>query len=292
MKTQNKFMDSVFPKPKPKLGLALSGGSALGNVHIGVLQALSDNNIKIDFISGTSAGAVVAACFAFGLPLEQMAERAKNLSWLTLSKFSFSGMGLVSPKAIGDIIEKLLGKVSIEQAKIPLAIVATDIQTGQHVVFRKGDLAQAVMASAAIPGMFTPVEINSRLLVDGGVSENLPLLPLEEMGSEVELGVNLARFRSYKKPGNALGVMLNTFDIMTHRQANSAAARADVLIEPHLEAYTASDFKKATELINIGYRAAAASMPKIKEALSVPKTERLKKPKPGFWQKLWDLFKN
>jgi NTE family protein len=135
------------------------------------------------------------------------------------------------------------------------------------VAFKKGDLSQAIAASVCIPGLFVPVEAEGRHLVDGGLVENLPLSLLDGMGAEVKVGVNLARWRKYRKPANVMDVMRNTLDIMTHRQTNQHAKDAQVLIEPHLEQFTSSDFKKSPELISEGYRTATRAIPEIEKAL-------------------------
>ena len=272
---------------KTKVGLALSGGSALGILHVGVLQSLLDHKIPIDCISGTSAGALAAACYAFGVPLSVMAQESANLNWFKLSKFSYSMLGLITNQAIGDLLNRLLGPVKIEQAKIPLAIIATDLQTGGEVIFSKGDLAEAVMASCCLPGIFMPLTVFGRQLVDGGLVENLPMSPLEAMGANVKIGVNLARYRTYKEPKNLIDVMLNSVDIMTHHQSNLNSAVADILIEPHLEKYTASDWKKSAELIGEGYRAATLAVPAIKKLLEPPAMPVLGLPLKQSWLGKW-----
>lgn len=275
-------------KKYPKIGLALSGGAALGITHIGVLQALADHNIPIHCVSGTSAGAVVASCLAFGISPEEMAKRAKNLSWLKLSNFSFSRMGLTSTEAIGKMMKEVLGDVNIEDAKIPLRIVATNIETGEVIIFTKGSVAEAVMASVCIPGLFIPTDYQGKKLVDGGLVKNLPLSLLEEMGAEYKIGVNLARWRTYKKPTNILDVMINALDIMTHKQTNFDAETADMLIEPHLEQFTASDFKKAAELITEGYRTTILALPKITNGIT---NQQLHPVSNSLWQKIINLFR-
>lgn len=272
----------------PKIGLALSGGAALGIAHIGALQALADQNIPIHCISGTSAGAVVAGCFAFGLTPNQMAEKSKNLSWFKLSNFSYSRMGLITTQKIGQMIKEILGDVNIEDAKIPLAITATDIESGEAVIFKKGKLADAIMASVCIPGLFVPTEYGEKKLVDGGLVKNLPLSVLDDMGAEFKIGVNLARWRKYKKPNNLLDVMLSAQDILTHKQTNLDAKQAQMIIEPHLEQFTASDFKKAAELINEGYRATILALPALASAISPDNTKSFKKP--NLWEKFLNLF--
>lgn len=279
-------MNSMTNSSQQKIGLALSGGSALGLFHVGVLRAFKEQDLNIHCVAGTSAGALVAACFAFGAPLDDMVVVAEKLSWFKLANFSSSFLGLASNKAIGELIQKFLGQANIEDAKIPLAIVATDLLTGEKVVFRKGSVAQAVMASACIPGVFSPVSIDGRVLVDGGLAENLPLSPLTDMGAEIKIGVNLAKWRTYKRPRHLVDVMMTSMDILTHRQTNAAASAADLLIEPHLEHYSPSDLKSAIQLIPEGYRLGQQAAVQIKNMVSsrsLPK--RL-----GWWQKLISYF--
>jgi len=275
-------------KSYPKIGLALSGGAALGISHIGALQALTDQNIPIHCIAGTSAGAVVAGCFAFGLTPSQMAERSKNLSWFKLSNFSYSRMGLITTQKIGQMMREILGDVNIENAKIPLRITATNIENGEAIIFKKGNLAEAIMASICIPGLFVPTEYEGKQLVDGGLVKNLPLSLLDDMGAEFKIGVNLARWRKYRKPDNLLDVMLSAQDILTHKQTNLDAKQAQMIIEPHLEQFTASDFKKAAELINEGYRATILALPALANAISPDNIKSFKTP--NLWQKFLGLF--
>ncbi len=255
-------------KDAVKVGLALSGGGALGMAHIGVLQSLQKHGVKVDCIAGTSAGALVAACFAFDVSLETMMLRSQTLTWAQISKFSFSRMGFASINPIKKLVEELIGDVQIEDAKIPLAIVATDIQCGMPVVFREGSLTHAITASVCIPGIFMPVhEKDGRQLVDGGVSDNLPVGALEDMGAHVKIAVNLFRWHTYKKPKHVLDVLYNAMEIMTHRQTSLHARQADVLIEPNLSGYGWEDFKKLDTLVKEGVRATDNVIPLIKDAL-------------------------
>lgn len=187
------------------------------------------------------------------------------------------------------MIREILDDVNIEDAKIPLRIVATNIENGEAIIFKKGNLAEAIMASICIPGLFVPTEYEGKQLVDGGLVKNLPLSLLDDMGAELKIGVNLARWRKYRKPSNLLDVMLSAQDILTHKQTNKDALLANVIIEPHLEQFTASDFKKTAELINEGYRATVLVMPKIMALGQQDGKEQ--SPKSGFWKKFKNLFK-
>ena len=273
---------------RPKIGLAFSGGSALGLAHIGTIKALRKHKVPIDFVSGTSAGAIAAAALAFDIPLKTMIELTKNLSWGSMSKFGYSRMGLNSNKPVGELIEKMLGDAKIEDAKIPLAIVATDIDTGKKIVFRKGKVAEAVMASTCLPGFYVPVEIKGMKLVDGGLVENLPLSPLREIGAEIVIGVVLERWIQFKEAKNVLNVITNTYSMLIRPQSFLSKKKSDVLIEPHLEKFTSSDFDKAEELLEAGYKAVEHKMVQIRKLLG-RKEKAAELPK-NFFQKIKNFF--
>ncbi|HRZ95255.1 MAG TPA: patatin-like phospholipase family protein [Candidatus Moranbacteria bacterium] len=279
----------MFKKNKkkyPKIGVAFSGGSALGIAHVGVIKALMKNKIPIDFVSGTSAGAVAAVCVAFGVPLKKMIEVSERLSWSNVSRFGYSKMGLNSNRPVGEIIKELIGDVRIEDAYIPLAIVAANIDTGEEVVLRKGSVAEAVMASTCLPALFIPIKIKGKKLVDGGLVENLPLSPLKKMGAQLKIGVNLGHWRTLKKSHNILEVITNSYSILTRTQQAFIPGQAEILIEPHLEKFTSSDFKKADALMDEGYRAASLMIGEIKKRLNPEKEEVA-----SFFEKIANFFK-
>jgi NTE family protein len=176
---------------KKKIGLALGGGAVLGAAHIGVLKAIEEFNIPISYIAGTSIGAIISAFYAFGKNWEEMAILLKGLNWLDISRISLSQFGLLSNKKLGKLITDNLGDVSFDEACIPLAMIATDITSGEKVVLKSGNVAAAVMASSCIPGIFIPVEIDNRLLVDGELVENVPISPLKDMGANFIISVDL-----------------------------------------------------------------------------------------------------
>lgn len=272
-------------KKYPKIGLALSGGSALGICHIGVIKAFRENKIPIDCVSGTSAGAIAAVCLAFGIPMRKMVDISRKVNWANISKFGYSRMGINSNRPVGEMISEIIDGARIENAKIPLAIMATDVDSGEKVVLRKGNVAEAIMASTCLPGFFIPVEIKGKKLVDGGLVENLPISPLNKMKVDIKIGVNLKHWRKLKKSRNVLDVIANSYSILTGAQEAFIPAQADILIEPHLEKYITSDFKKADKLIEEGYKAAKLAMPQIKKLIS-DKKERKK----GFFQKIVDFL--
>ncbi len=249
-----------------QVGVALSGGGALGSAHVGALQALSDHDIPIHCISGTSAGAIIAACYAFEIPFERIIEIAKTLSWYKVSKLIVPRRGLVSHRSLRTLFHETFGEVTIEDAKIPLAIVATDIESGEKVVFTKGPLAEALLASTSLPGIFTPVEVDEKMLVDGGLVDNFPLSALNDMDADIKIGVNVNRWISQKKPRSIFDVISKSLAIMNayrHPQQEN-----EVFIEPHLEDFSISDFKHADKLAAQGYRAATLKIGEIRALMA------------------------
>lgn len=270
----------------PKIGLALSGGSALGLAHVGVIKCLLAYDIPIDCVAGTSAGAVAAVGVAFDVPLAKMVEISKKLNWSTISEFGYSKMGVNTNEPLGEIITEMVGKARIEDSLKPLAIVATNIDTGEEVIFYHGDLVEAVRASTSIPGIFVPVKARRRKLVDGGLVENLPMTPLKTMGAKIRIGVDLGRWRTFKKTRNLFDVITNTYGILTKSPTDFVQDKSDIIIEPHLEKFNTSDFEKSRELMAEGYRAAKIMIPKIKKLISESVAE-----KKGFIQRIIDFFK-
>ena len=242
-----------FSKGHQKIGLALGGGSVLGAAHIGVLKALDELGISIDYIAGTSIGAFVSGLYAFGLSWEEIEKIANNLNWVDISGLSFSNMGLLQNKDMGKLIIDHIGDVNLEDANIPLAMIATDIVTMEKVILTKGNLAKATMASTCIPGVFTPVEINDRLLVDGGIVENVPISPLINMGAKLIIAVNLNTEHKNEKPENIVDILLRTFFITSATATKYQTQDVDILIAPDLSEFNVIDIEQSPELIEKGY---------------------------------------
>jgi len=179
---------------KKKIGLALGSGAARGLAHIGVLKILTANQISIDFIAGSSMGALIGALYASGLSIEQMEDIACNTDWkLTAKMFTptLPWAGLVEGNRIREFIRTLVGDKNINDLQIPFAAVATDVQTGEEIVIENGSLIEAVRASISIPGVFTPVRHQNRFLVDGGVVNPVPADVARNMGADIVIAVNV-----------------------------------------------------------------------------------------------------
>ena len=239
-----------------KIGIALGGGSILGAAHIGVLKAFEAENIAFTAISGTSIGALVSALYAFGVSVDDIEEIAVDLDWLDISGFAFSRFGLLSNEKMGKMIKDVLGDVQFRDAHIPLSVVATDVGRFEKVILDSGDVAPAVMASTCLPGIFIPVEIDDRTLVDGGLMENVPISPLIALNMDAVIGVDLNAGRKFKKPGDLIDVLINAIDIAIDNATRIQTQKADLIIAPALSAYNRTDRELVRDLIREGEEAA------------------------------------
>ena len=166
-----------------KVGLALGGGGAKGIAHIGVLKALNDSHVPVDYVAGTSVGAMVASMYAFNISIDAIAQIAQRLTLTQITTFKFNKTGFFTADPLKEILIEHLGDVNIEDAPIPLAIIATDLTSGEEVVFTQGSVADAVCASASIPGVYIPMQLNGRTLVDGGIVQSVPVQAVKAMGA-------------------------------------------------------------------------------------------------------------
>ncbi|GAA0842737.1 patatin-like phospholipase family protein [Marinobacter szutsaonensis] len=237
-----------------RIGLALGGGAAKGIAHIGVLKAFEEEQIPIHCISGTSAGALIASYYAFGRPAESILSICSTLNLSKIINFTFERGGLFSTDNIRAMIHRDLGDCRIEDARIPLAICATDIETGEQLVFRKGNLADAVCASMAVPGLFVPVEVDGRVLVDGGLVENVPISPLESMGAGITVAIDLSHVSRYPKPHDTFDVITNAINIGIDFNTRKQLNNADIVVPLDLSQYSLTNNAKCVdELYMEGY---------------------------------------
>ena len=236
-----------------KVGLALGGGAVLGAAHVGVLKAIDELGISIEYVAGTSAGALIASLFAFKNNWQKIEKIILDMNWFDISELTLSKFGLLSNEKIRDIIIDNIGDVDIDDSKIPLNIIATDICSGEKVIMKSDNLADAVKASTCIPGIFTPVEIKNKLLVDGGVVENVPLHSLKNMGAEMLIGVDLNAGHAVKKPSNIVELLLNTFDFALMSATKLQTEKENIIIKPDLSKFNVIDNAQVADLIDQGY---------------------------------------
>ena len=252
------------PLKPPRIGLALGGGFARGLAHVGVLKVLEEEKIPIDFIAGTSVGAVIGAAYASGISAKELEEIAALVRFKDFSRWTFSRFGLFSNDKMAVFLRKILRCKTFEELRIPLAIAATDIVTGEPAVFTSGDLADPVRASCAYPGMFQPVKVGDRLLVDGLLAHAVPAMPLRDMGADRVISVYLAAH--WVKPGgprHVFDVIGQCFSIAQARMCGPWQAASDIVLQPEIGEFAYDDFVRAPELIRKGETAARAVLPQI-----------------------------
>ena len=282
---------------RPKVGLVLSGGAARGLAHIGVLKALEEQGVRVDAIAGTSMGAVIGGLYASGYSVEELEKLATTLDWqqalsdapprkdvpfrrkqddrdfLVKQKLSFRDdgslglpLGVIQGQNLALLLESKLAHTAdtrdFDKLPIPFRAVATDIASGEKVVFRRGHLPQVIRASMSIPAVFAPVEMEGRLLVDGGMVDNIPLDVAREMGVDLAIVVDIGTpLRDRKQLNTVVDVLNQSITLMTRRNSEEQLAnlhRDDILIQPPLAAFGVTDFGRTAEMIEAGYRATRA----------------------------------
>lgn len=250
-------------------GLALGGGAVRGHAHVGLLSVFEDAGLAPDVITGTSAGALVAALWAFGLGPTDIGAALERLNWRSVSRLSARRSALFSNRELGDICEEILGPVDLTESRRPLAVVAADISTGERVVLREGPVGRSVRASAAIPGIFQPVEIDGRFLVDGAIVENVPVLAARDLGAETVVGVSLDQGLDFGKPRGLMEVLVNAFEIAVATGSSAQLGHpADVIVRPELARFNRWSTRSRDAIQTEGARAARAAVPDIERALS------------------------
>ncbi len=246
--------------PLPTLGLALSGGAVLGAAHIGVLKALKERGVRVTHLAGTSMGAIIASFHAFGFSGAEIEVIAEELRWPDITGFSPSKLGLLSMDRLMGTLRRHLGEVRIEEAPLPLALIATDISSGEKVVMTDGDVATAAVASACVPGIFVPVEREGRLLVDGGILENLPVSPLKAWGVDRIVAVDVHLGRRYHRPTNLPELLSNALDMALANAARDSAREVDLLIAPDTTRWSRTEMNDVPALVREGHRAAVEAL--------------------------------
>lgn len=262
-------------KQRATLGIALGGGAVKGAVHIGILQALQEAELRPDYISGTSIGAMVGTLFAFGKSPEEIADLAKNMNWLDITSYTFSRFGILTNKAVRKIMIEQIGDVELQDSPIPLAIIAADVSTGERVVLKSGSAADAVMASTCIPGVFVPVRLDDRLLVDGGIVEQVPITSLKQMGADYILGIDLSGAQKLQKPDGIIDVILNSIEIAVRHQARLHTSDADAVISLDVRQHGRPGEANVSRLVQEGYGAMRENLDKISTGLSKKQPSRV-----------------
>ena len=266
----------------PKIGLALSGGAARGNSHVGVLRAFAENNIPVDCIAGTSAGSIVGGAFASGMPLDEIEQLGRKLRWRKIGRLTVSRLGFQSNARLERYLRDRLPLSKFEDLPIPFAAVATDLKTGATVVMReRGDLPFAIRASCTIPGWYVPVvDEHGRQLVDGGFVAVLPTMVVRSMGADIVIGVDVnadgASF--FGSSGSIIGVILQSMLALQKTASRNQVESADLVIRPKVGHIRWDQMRRADELIAAGYKAGLESIPHIRALMNqwTPSSGKLK----------------
>lgn len=253
----------AVPKPPPKpprIGLALGGGAARGFAHIGVIQVLEEQGIQPALVAGTSAGSLVAALYASGKNGREMAALALAMDEGAITDWAFPTRGLIRGEALARYVRDQTGGRTIEQMRLPLGIVATDLDNGAPVLFQRGDTGTAVRASSAVPAVFQPVLIGAREYVDGGLVSPVPVRFARQMGADLVIAVDISTPPDGAATGDVMKMLLQTFAIMG-RSINSFELReADIVMRPSLVGVGSADFTARRRAIQAGRDAAQAAL--------------------------------
>ena len=260
---------------KPKIGLALGSGGVRGLSQIGVIKVLEKNNIPIDFISGTSIGALVGGLYAATKDINEIEKLALEIDWKKMLSVLFDPglrQGLLRGDKIKENIENYIGKIQFKDLKIPLSVVATDLRTGQVVIFKEGSVSLAIRASISIPLTFQPVKYQDKLLADGGLAMPVPVEPLYKMGANFVIAVDVDNkdlINNKNKSLGLYGIADTSINIMRYYLSLLESEKANITIFPDVKVRGWNHFLHPQEIILSGEKAAQKAIPKIKNALKL-----------------------
>ena len=252
------------------LGLALGGGFARGISHIGALKVLEEEKIPVDYVAGTSVGAIIGASYCGGMTSAELEDMARTLRFSDFARWTLSRYGFCNSDRMVRLFERTLKKHRFEDLVIPLAITATEFRTGEAVVFAKGALVDPIRASCAYPGMFLPVEIDGHSYIDGMLAYAVPTTPLRRMGADRVIGIYLSsNWSEARAPRHVFEVIGHCFAIAQSKLSESWAKDANLVIEPDVSGFTYDCFERAEELIAAGEAAMRAALPQVREMLDL-----------------------
>jgi len=265
-------MAKEVPPPtvaKPvKVAVVLGAGAAKGFAHIGVLKVLEANHIPINMIVGTSAGSFVGSLYAYGFTAYQLQKISFDIQQAELADYTLPDNGFIKGQKLEGYINRMLRNTPMEKLRIPFYAVATDLQSGNEVVFGSGNTGSAVRASCSIPGVFSPAVIGGRMYVDGGLVSPVAVEAALRQGADVVIAVDISGDGKGPQPTGTLSTILQSIGIMYEKIAAHQLQKADVVIKPNVSSIGSSDFSKRNEAVLEGERAATAALPAIKAAIS------------------------
>ncbi|MCM2533514.1 patatin-like phospholipase family protein [Neobacillus pocheonensis] len=251
----------------PRIGLALGSGGARGFAHLGVIKVLKDEGIPIHLIAGSSMGALVGSFYGAGIEMDRLYKLSTAFKRKYFLDFTVPKMGFIAGKKVKEFIKVFTHGKNIEDLTIPLGIVATDLLTGEKVVFKTGPVADAVRASISIPGIFVPEKSNGRILVDGGVSDRVPVSVAKEMGADIVIAVDVSMVKRNAEITSIYDVIMQSIDIMQTEVINNREVTADIMVRPPVEIYSSRAFTNIEELILLGEEETKKHLDQIKSVI-------------------------
>lgn len=252
---------------RPKVGLALGSGGARGMAHIGILKVLEDHSIPIDFVAGSSIGALVGSLYCVGHTPDQIRKFTTHFPQKYWLDYTVPKMGFIAGEKLKEIIRLLSKKMNIEDTSIPLSIVATNLVQGKRKVFTKGPIAEAVRASISIPGIFVPEKIDGEYYVDGGVIDRVPVSVVKEMGADVVIAVDVSFFEASTEVNSIFDVIAKSIDVMEREILRYRMVDADLMLRPKVGHYSTNKFTEVVHIIDEGERATIEMIPNIKRMI-------------------------
>jgi NTE family protein len=262
--------NELLPSRRLTLGIALGGGFARGIAHIGALKVLEQENIPVDYVAGTSVGAIIGASYCGGMTSAELEDMARTLRFSDFARWTLSRYGFCNSDRTVRLFERTLKKHTFEELAIPLAITATEFRSGEAVVFTKGALVDPIRVSCTYPGMFLPVEIDGRSYIDGMLAYGVPTTPLRRMGADRVIGICLsANWSDARPPRHVFEVIGHCFCIAQSKLSESWVKDANLVIEPNVSGFTYDCFERADELIAAGEAAMRAALPQVRAMLNI-----------------------
>ncbi|GGE66408.1 NTE family protein [Priestia taiwanensis] len=253
---------------RPKIGLALGSGSARGFAHAGVLKVLKEENIPIDMIAGSSIGALAGTLYGAGSDVERLYRLAQLFKRKYYTDFIVPKMGLIAGNRIKEFMKLMTFGKTLEELDIPVAVVATDLSTGEKVIFTEGEIASAVRASISIPGIFVPEKIGDRLFVDGGLVERVPVSVARGLGADIVIGVDVSVIKRNQPIVSIYDVIMQSIDIMQNEGFRQHEIACDCMIRPKVNQFNARTFTQLDEIIEAGEVAAREHIEEIKALIA------------------------
>jgi len=278
----SRFRPTEQQRLRPGIGLALGGGFARGYAHLGVLQVFEEHDIPISCIAGSSVGSILGAAYASGARLQRIIEQCREIRFRDFARWRVSRFGLASNDRLGALVQRFFDSRQFEDLAIPTAIVATDLGTGDPVIFKQGSLADAIRASCAFPGLFEPIQIGTRYLADGGLVAPVPTRAARDLGAEIVVGVSVGMHDGQGgPPTNIFQVVSRAVSAAQKHQLEIWERHADIVLRPQVHSLAWDDFERIDESLEAGACAARSALPQIRKLLTAHRVVQIEPGRQG-----------